>query len=269
MPRIKYLTVFMAIILTSCMTNESTVRRGKLSDAVKKASYSDAKKRVITNKIAVESDNYEETTVEEEQNDMSENTNVSDFDVSAYFGFSSFYVPHGLISGDYYEMFDDALSMQFIVSKNSVIGLAGGYQFRNINYESPTYNSIHSTSVLYFSAQIDYWPWPIIRYMSPFVFAGGGGRIMFWDYTHPIKSVVMDTNGNVISEDMISSDSLGGVMLFAGTGVSIFNTDAFRWNVNIRADFNVNGLTTHEGFDNDYFGVDADIALGTELLFHF
>ena len=254
------------------MTEESTIRRGKLSDAMQKASESNPENRVLTNTMATDSEDVQVYTNESEteyteSDDATENDSQDDSQI--YFGFGSLYAPRGFVSADYFEMFDEALSMQIPVSQNSEIALYGGYQFRNIRYASSTYTSTHGVSSLYFAAHVLYRPWAGIRFFSPYLFAGGGGRLMFWNYTHPIKSVVTDTNGNVISVDTISSDSLGGVILSAGTGISLLNTDLVRWNLKVQGDFTVNGGVTHEGFDNDFFGADADLAFGTELLFHF
>lgn len=113
--------------------------------------------------------------------------------------------------------------------------------------------------LLFFKAGIEgqYMPFPGWKILSPYVFAGVGGYFMFWSFQNSLTA----------GGEIITGDSIGGMLLTVGAGIYPVNLDRFRIGVNVIPETYLFGSVTQEGFDNDYFSIFNTLKISVEMSF--
>lgn len=113
--------------------------------------------------------------------------------------------------------------------------------------------------LLFFKAGMEgqYMPFPDWKILSPYVFAGVGGYTMFWSFQNSLTA----------GGEIITGDSIGGMLLTVGAGIYPVNLDRFRIGVNVIPETYLFGPVTQEGFDNDYFTIFNTLKLSVEMSF--
>lgn len=114
-----------------------------------------------------------------------------------------------------------------------------------------------SAGLLRIGAQFRWYPLGFQTYMSPLVDFSIGGFTMGWTYRNAL------TAGN----DTITGDSLGGLHVSVGAGVSLARWERAEFSVRIVPEAYLFSDMTDEGFVNDFFSPLGVVKLEAEVLF--
>ena len=228
------------LFLFSCTTS-SPYNRGSLSDAMDKAEDDHQGSRRVPN----------QRDEPDWGQDRHDNNNTTPVDEAVYAG-EGFSGPvyigirggNSLQSAPYFDsIFDTELLIGF--REESVEGLLfAGIKAVTAKESSDIYESVDE-GVLFLRAGVEgrFYPFPAMQYFSPFLLAQAGGIYMYWSFKNPLEA----------GGDVITSDSVGGLMLAVGAGISLIDTDVFRLGGACIPETHLFYSETQQGFQNDVF----------------
>lgn len=255
-------------LLSSCMT--SPVRhRGNLSDAMEAArddhkgdrTVNDDHRRDEPDRDYIERQRREREREREMENDQdlqgtgaSPSISLSDI----HFGFRG---GSSLTNGsDIVTTFDGDLLLGIPVSKSVELDLFAGLKVAKAEAGSDLDASVKD-SILFLKAGLEgrYAPFPKRTVFSPYLMGGLGAYGMFWSFRNAVKS----------EGDVIQSDSLGGLLLYAGLGADLVRTKRLRIGLNLIQDAYLFSDVTSQGFTNDVFSSYGSARLVGEISYRF
>lgn len=94
---------------------------------------------------------------------------------------------------------------------------------------------------------------PRHTFLGNYFLGGLSLNLMLWKYKNPIEADVYDDYGNVTGTEEIDSDHIGGLDIYLGIGFNLAQTRRFQLGVEAVPGILLWGIQTHEGFDNDVF----------------
>ncbi len=94
---------------------------------------------------------------------------------------------------------------------------------------------------------------PSYTFLGPYLLLGMNFSHMSWDYQNAITANKYDNSGNVIGTDRITSDALSGLDMFVGAGLHLFQFSGFHVGAELAPGLILWSNATSEGFDNDVF----------------
>jgi hypothetical protein len=98
-------------------------------------------------------------------------------------------------------------------------------------------------------------------FLSPFFCVGFGWSWMFWKYKNPIE-VIENSN-----PELIKSDFLSGLDVFAGFGAKLFQAYPFNLSFQLTPGVKIWNDETHKDFENDYFDPITYLIISLQLEF--
>lgn len=94
---------------------------------------------------------------------------------------------------------------------------------------------------------------PDYTFFGNYFLAGIGYNLMGWNYRNPIEAVTYDDYGNIEDTEEITSDALSGGNLYFGTGFNALQIKGFHLGVELVTGVYLWGLYTSQGFENDVY----------------
>ena len=257
--RIPAIVMLLVLVITiQACANGRSARRGKLSDAMEKASNQNSGSREIEVPDNAKDDVHlpflpiysEDRNVERPPNEKigtelsepnisnqeKEKIDINPFGVSGGVGL--------LKSDDFSEMLFLDLSFGFPENKSWYEIYVGG-AWAGIDQTSELDASIDN-GILLFNVGFNYKhklssnP----KWNTPYFLLGAAYKRMYWSYNNEITT----TDG-----DIITSDILDGIEIHAGIGKSFFKTNGNKFGLEVVPAFIFWSSQTSEGFDNDVF----------------
>jgi hypothetical protein len=130
------------------------------------------------------------------------------------------------------------------VSSNLEVDLFAGFKVTRAVAGSALDESVKD-SQLFLKAGLEgrYSPLPGWPVFSPYLSAGLGAFFMGWNFRNALSA----------GDDIITSDSITGLMVSVGAGMYLLRLEHFRVGISVQPEMYLFGLVTAEGFDNDYF----------------
>lgn len=120
-----------------------------------------------------------------------------------------------------------------------------GSELRNSLEDNVIILSIGAASKYYFTPQH--------TFLGNYFLVGLNLNVMLWQYKNSIEADVYDENGNVTGTEEIDSDGLGGLDIYLGMGFNLAQTRHFQLGIEAVPGILLWGFQTREGFDNDVF----------------
>jgi hypothetical protein len=234
-----------SIYFQSC-SSFTGVRRGKLSDAMDKASDEHEGDRTVDTDFEPGDYyyEYEETTGTEETTDDFEAKIDSSIEKMGLT--YSFMGGPGLIKGDdFFGLNHFNASIGTYLGEYHRLELFAGFAWAPVQKTSKLNKSLES-GVLMLNAGINYklFLTPKHTFLGQYVMLGAAYNKMFWSY----KNSLQDEYG-----DIIGADGLDGIEIFTGIGLHLIQTKIFQIGGEIVPGIVIWGWLTDEGFDNDVF----------------
>jgi hypothetical protein len=249
-----FLSVFLILVLASCMTAPSDKDRGSLSDAMDKARDDYPEEREVPDEDK-EFPPEEEERQQPEEDDTGIAEQPASFDGPVYFGGRG---GNAVYSYPYFEPYYDAELLLGYGVKHTEVLLYGGYKAVTPKDDSEIKESIEE-GVLILRGGVEgrYYPFPELQVFSPYALAQFGGLYMYWSFRNPLTA----------GADTIAADSVFGFMLGAGAGVNLINTDSFRLGGAFIPELFLFYSETQEGFENDVFDFYSTVRWAIEVGF--
>ena len=99
--------------------------------------------------------------------------------------------------------------------------------------------------VIFFRGGIEgrYYPFPKLKFFSPYLLGQVGGLYMYWSFRNPIDA----------GTETIFGDAVGGMILATGAGMNLIDTGTFRLGGAVIPETHLFTSETHKGFQNDVF----------------
>lgn len=256
------LTIF--LFVSGCGST-STIKRGKLSDAMEKSSNEYEGRRHIESQRESYSNNLEPAETEN-QDDLLviENNNESilpggDDARMASFGLQRGY---GLFSGEKYRTHD---SYYVTLGSNEInrwrTALFIGTELIEVNPSSSLYQSVSKDlTLLSIGIKGEYMLLDRQQIVRPYLMGGVGASYLIWRYNNSFTSS---------SGGTITSDSVGGASLHIGAGLAIEPSKFIRITAEFTPKLHLLEESTRLNFENDVFGAIGltDTNINFSLLF--
>ncbi len=252
-----FLSHFCSFFFTSCTTS-SPYNRGSLSDAMDKAEDDHEGSRRVPNdrdepsrgRDSRDDDRYtQDTTSPQDEAVYYSDPFVGEVYLLFRGGnswggapyFNSLFDGEVLIGGR-----EDSLEVLLFAGIKAVIA----------KESSEIYDSVDD-GVLILRAGIEgrYYPFPDLQFMSPYLLAQAGGIYMYWSFKNPLEA----------GGDLITSDSVGGMMLGVGAGVNLIDKGGFRAGVSCIPETHFFYSETQQGFQNDVFDLYGNIRWAVDV----
>lgn len=251
------------VFLGSCGFG-SHASRGKLSDAMEKASDDNEGDRTVETDPEEEDDFFvEETPLYYATDDSSKSAYSLQIDnsedgTSSFFGISG---GSGLISGDFRSI--NNVNIRFGFGQARLYGLIyGGAYWAPITAESKTGRSIESPMrMLKVGFEVHFYTTPEWTFIGNRLIGGFNIGIAQWSYSNDIRT---DSDGFTES---ISGDMITQFELYIGTGINIAQTKYFNIGFYVLPGVLLFDDQTNEGFENDYFDPEAFLRFGINIDF--
>lgn len=247
------------LLAVSCATS-SPYNRGSLSDAMDKSRDDNRGSREVPNDRD-EIPWWEEAEADREPEYPEESESAPTAGGAG--GGSAFAGPVKLLArggnawaaGPYFDPLLDA-ELLLGVRDGSVEGfLFGGIKGMAAKPGSAVEDSLDG-GVLMLRAGIEfrYYPFPKLRFFSPYALGQMGGIYMAWSYRNPLEA----------GPETIFGDAVGGLLLGAGLGVNAVDAGGFRLGVSCIPEFHLFSPETENGFQNDVFGYYGSVRWAVE-----
>jgi hypothetical protein len=275
------------MLLLDCSSSGHHRRRGKLSDAVDKASDENEEDRKVDTKPEDRrrDDYYEEqdeyvveivevpimvpVVVNEDTGDttlavLSDAGSESSGPTQA--GMSTDTQPEssiwlslsggtGLLKQDnFYGLnhFDISIGAYFSQRGRIEILVGGGWApIQETSYLSQSLKN--NVQMLNLGLVLKFYSTPRYTFLGQYFLFGLHYTLLHWEYKNPILADVYDEFGYVIGTEEISVDNLGGIGLYAGIGLNLIQSPGFQLGGELSPGVIFWGVETTQGFDNDVF----------------
>jgi hypothetical protein len=263
------LALAVSLFSLSCATSGGTRHRGNLSDAMEAARDDHKGDRTVNDDhrrdepdrdyIARQRRESEREREMERDQDLqntgaSPSLNVSDIRLGFRGGAA-------LTNGsDIVTTFDGDLLLGIPLSKSLELDLFAGLKVAKAEEGSDLDASVRD-SIVFLKAGVEgrYAPFPKRTIFSPYLMGGLGGYGMFWSFRNAVTS----------GSEVIESDSLGGLLLYAGLGADLVKTKRLRIGLNLIQDAYLFSAVTSQGFTNDVFSSYGTARLMGEITYKF
>ncbi len=267
--------LFCAVVLQSCFSSGSH-RRGKLSDAMGKASDDNKGDRKVDTEpdpepepvIIVEKEEDHERlevntnhmqqlsadTLNYESNpDRQDNLPESGFKLKPKW--LSIMGGTGLMKGEtFYGLNHFNLSIGGYHSEHNRIDFSAGFGWAPVQKTSSLKKSLKGgVTLLNLGLDIKLFTTPTYTFLGQYFNFGIKYNYMFWSYKNSIIADTYDENGNVSGTEKISRDGLSGIEFFAGLGIHLIQTSAFQIGAEVSPGVIFWLGETTKGFENDVF----------------
>ncbi|MCK6618945.1 MAG: hypothetical protein HUU32_13010 [Calditrichaceae bacterium] len=120
-----------------------------------------------------------------------------------------------------------------------------GSELRNSLEDNVIILSIGAASKYYFTPQH--------TFLGNYFLGGLNLNLMLWQYKNSIEADVYDENGNVTGTEEIDFDGIGGLEIYLGMGFNLAQTRHFQLGLEVVPGIFLWSWQTTEGFDNDVF----------------
>ena len=264
-----YLFCIVCVFILSACGTTSSVQRGKLSEAMAKSSddYQG------TRNIESNSQPYEPSQSVTDTESVIDSTDTSDTHITLadnndsstgmfHIGSMSLSMGQGSISGKQYEDHSRYyLSLGYKELEQYQFDLFAGYELIKMNSRETLIKSVGSdVAVLTLGVKLIHFFMPSSYPIRPYMQGGLAGSSFSWTYSNSFK---------VDNSIEITGDSVAGVSIHLGAGISFQPIDSVRITAEASPRLHIWGDTTDEGFENDIFGITplADLSLSTTILF--
>lgn len=252
------LFIFMGLLLfNGCASS----RRGKLSDAMEKASDDYEGERVIESEDTEDDDEYYYDDDDEYEYDSVEHDDeqlVSEYDsvppkTSSKINRFGITFGSGLLHSDeYYGL--NHFNLNFHTGKHDNVYFTGGFSWAPIQETSELTRSIKGNiKLLNIGIGFQKYTTPPYTFMGQYFYGGINFNYMFWSYNNPIEIIDYDTGSDYYSSTTIRSDRLKGLEFYAGVGIHLIQTKSFRIGGSLSPGVILWFWDTDEGFSNDVF----------------
>lgn len=255
---------FSLCFIVGCSSTNET-RRGKLSDAMDKASEENKEDRKVPTEpshptpVAEGAVNSEETSpdtssqpIPERHEDVrpesSQGKSLSPLWVGLRFG-------GGTLKAGAFEAIGEFGILVGSYFGDRAYGEVWGFFSAASLTETASLNKSIKDGVAIFGIGIEgkYFLTPSYTFMGPYLLGGLNFSHMTWDYRKAITANTYDNYGNVIRSDRITNDGLSGLDMFVGAGFHLFQFSGLHIGAEITPGLILWSNTTSEGFDNDVF----------------
>lgn len=249
--------VILSLLIPLSCTTTSTKDRGSLSDAMDKARDDYPEERELPS----EPRNNDEWDREDDRDYYEDDwEDDQDGEYVYYTGPTAMYLGarggNALYSYPYFDsLFDSELLLGTGLEKTEFL-FFGGIKAVTAREDSAIKDSIDE-GVIFLRGGVEgrYYPFPSWPVFSPYLLAQAGGLYMYWSFKNPLDA----------GSETITSDSVGGMILAAGAGINLINTDTFRLGAAWIPEVHFFYSETHEGFENDVFDAYSTIRWAIEM----
>ena len=242
----RFLTVLLVLLLLASCTTSSPYNRGSLSDAMDKArdDYPDDRE------VETERDKKPWWHDEDDDEEIAADDDYTGGSSAGQAGAAAGPVYLGVRGGNAWRSspyFDSLLDVELLLGYGegeAEVLVFGGLKFVEAKEESDIAESIDS-GVIFLRAGIEgrYYPFGHLTFLSPYVLGQVGGLYMYWSFKNPIDA----------GTETIFGDAVGGMILAAGAGVNLIDTDDLRVGLSCIPETHLFTSETHKGFQNDVF----------------
>jgi hypothetical protein len=255
------------MLALSCVTSGGSRHRGRLSDAMEAARDDHEGDRTVNDDhrrdepdrdYMVRQRHDREREMENDQNRGSAGASSSLKVNDIRFGIRG---GNGITNdSDIVTTFDGDLLLGMPLSKNLELDLFAGLKVAKAEEGSDLDASVKD-AIFFLKAGLEgrYAPFPKWKIFTPYLIGGLGGYGMFWSFRNAITA----------GGDVIESDSLGGLLLYAGLGADLVKTKRLRIGLNLIQDGYLFSVVTSQGFTNDVFGSYGTARLTGEIAYKF
>lgn len=249
--RIGLLIFLLSLLLQGCGTTEP-MKRGKLSDAMGKASNTHKGARTVDpvpDETAMQDSHQQHVMSDSSQNTVASTHAQDDEEMTPGRRFGSIGLSYGkgLIEGKKYLTHDSyQLSVGSTEAGKWRHALLLGTESIRVNPSSSLYDSVRpNLRVFSFLIKGEYSFFSQAAPVRPYLMLGAGGAHMIWRYNNGISTYDGAT---------IYFDGVSGLTLQTGVGVSATMMRFLRISAEFTPRVHLWSDTTSEDFDNDYFG---------------
>lgn len=240
-------------------------RRGKLSDAMEKASdkhHGDRKTETKPppapetgeNTVSLPDSEVTATQVEVERTSLPGEDTSPDSDITSW-GWTTLSFGTALTTQDGFaglNQFNLTLGNYIAQRWRAEVVLGGGWA--PMKEGSDLHNSLKkNVIILSIGLTAKYYLTPGHTFLGNYLLAGLSYDRMFWEYKNPITADVYDEYGNVINTEKIHSDNIGGTDIYLGIGFNLAQTRRFQLGLEAVPGILLWGSQTWGKFDNDVF----------------
>jgi hypothetical protein len=234
-----------------CSSFLSGGHRGRLSDAMEKASDDyEGEREVETEDDWQEDESEVETVISEDYSSTSltGQSSVSPADSSNQMSGKVFSMSGGpgLLSGeDFYGYHHANLGFGLCSRQLHIFQLYVGYMWVPVSTTGTLHRSLNNgVLLLQAGAEIKYFMTPHYTFMGQYFIGGLAIHYMFWSYKNTIYA----------DGESINSDSMSGFELYAGVGINLMQTRYFQLGGECLPGMILWSKETRRGFENDVFG---------------
>ena len=256
--KILFLLIFGLIFLINCSSLSRHNRRGKLSDAMEKASDENTGSRKTETEFKPD---YENNIIYDDRNYTHKKEIKPPFiafpapDAPNNFLWISAKGGTGIQrSNDFFGLNHLSISTGGYCARQSLLQISAGIGWSPLQKTSKLNQSIkNGITLLNIGLEYKKFTTPHYTFLGQYFLFGMNYNVMYWRYKNPIKADVYDYWGNVLYTEYIRSDWLSGIELFTGIGFNIVQTHNTHLGFEITPGIILWGFHTYEGFDNDVF----------------
>lgn len=256
-----YILTAVLISVTAC-TSTPTRDRGSLSDAMDRARDDYPEEREVPSEPRDDDmwdqDNRDRDNDRDPSGDKWEHDRDTEY--VYYSGPAAMYL--GLRGGNAlysYPYFDSLFDSEILFGtgpNETELLFFGGIKAVTAREDSEIKESIDE-GVIFLRGGVEgrFYPFPDWQVFSPYLLAQAGGLYMYWSFKNPLEA----------GSETITSDSVGGMILAAGAGINLINTEKFRLGGAWIPEVHFFYSETQEGFENDVFDAYSTIRWAVEL----
>jgi hypothetical protein len=278
------LVVLFVLLVTGCATTSGGRSRGSLSNAMDKASDENEGDRTVQTTYNDDDDDSsswlfdllfgsngevddEEDAVPPQPASRTYNHNAAEASTAKPAEPAEFFLQMSMGSGpmynqDLYGHMHFNIGFGSVYSANREVVFTGQFSHSNVQQTSQLSHSLSGGLDFFgFDFTLRNYTTKEYTFIGHYLMYGGGVSWIHWNYKNPIYA----TNG--LTTEKITSDYLGGINAFVGTGFQLFQTAPVRCNLEVVPGIYFWGLQTAEDFDNDIF--DPMPYLNLRLSFNF
>ena len=257
---------FMATLFQSCFSS-SHHRRGKLSDAMDKASDDNKEDREV--ETEPDPDYYEEEEVfvvhfgsedtlnQQQANLTDENMQpeIMETDLEATLAWLSIRGGTGLIKGkDYFGLNHFNLAVAAFPEPQHRVEFNAGFAWAPIQHTSALKQSLDGgVTLLNLGLNYKWFTTPEHTFLGQYFTFGFKYNYMIWSYKNPILADYYDDWGNYEGTDEITGDGLSGFEFYSGIGFHVLQVKGFQIGTELSPGVIFWVWETTEGFENDVF----------------
>lgn len=250
------------LLMCSC-TSTSSHRRGKLSDAMEKASDDDKEDRVVDTEPDPDDDYYDDEDTDDVFIDptqpvyiISDDSSLADSNVVLLAPRTTWLTMAGgsglLKKDDFYGLNHFNLALGVFVRQQHYLELTAGFGWAPVQEASLLNEALDGgIFLIHLGGAYRYYFTPSHTFMGFYLCAGMGYAYMHWSYKYPFEAMEYDEYGDELGMDTISSDGLSGFELYTGLGINLVQSKQFQFGAEALPGMILWGGSTSEGFDND------------------